>query len=127
MDRFVDARADIRDADDGRFAWSWLVEVSVGHHSEKPSVFCEIIEIYFPTLSQGRPARARRHSASRLERFWPGGAEAARGPHAVDHRRLDLDEALARSRCMGHACRAVGQRRGDGVKAAHFVARRSRR
>ena len=30
--------------------WSWLVEASVGRHSEKPSDFCEIIEIYFPTL-----------------------------------------------------------------------------
>jgi N6-adenosine-specific RNA methylase IME4 len=29
---------------------SRLVEASVGRHSEKPSVFCEMIEIYFPTL-----------------------------------------------------------------------------
>jgi N6-adenosine-specific RNA methylase IME4 len=46
----IDARADIRDADAGRFALVWLVEASVGRHSEKPSDFCEIIEIYFPTL-----------------------------------------------------------------------------
>jgi hypothetical protein len=25
--------------------WSWLVEACVGHLSEKPSVFCEIMEI----------------------------------------------------------------------------------
>jgi N6-adenosine-specific RNA methylase IME4 len=30
--------------------WPSLVEASVGGHSEKPSVFCEMIEIYFPTL-----------------------------------------------------------------------------
>jgi N6-adenosine-specific RNA methylase IME4 len=30
--------------------WPSLVEAPVGRHSEKPSVFCEIIEIYFPTL-----------------------------------------------------------------------------
>jgi N6-adenosine-specific RNA methylase IME4 len=30
--------------------WPSLLEASVGRHSEKPTVFCEIIEIYFPTL-----------------------------------------------------------------------------
>jgi hypothetical protein len=51
----------IRDADDCRSQWSWLVEASIAHHSEKPSVFGEIIEIYFPRLSQvdlrARPVR----------------------------------------------------------------------
>jgi hypothetical protein len=30
--------------------WPSLVEASVGRRSEKPSVFCEMIEVYFPTL-----------------------------------------------------------------------------
>ena len=37
------------------------------------------------------------------------------GPHAVDHRRLDLDEALAPIALHRPPCRALGQRRGDGV------------
>jgi hypothetical protein len=37
------------------------------------------------------------------------------GPHAVDHRRLDLDEALAPIALHRPLCRALGQRRGDGV------------
>jgi hypothetical protein len=79
MDRFVDVRADIYDADDGRFAVGHrLVEASVGRHSEKPLVLGEIIEIYFPTLPKV-DLHTRRHSASRLGRLGPGGA-AVCGP-----------------------------------------------
>ena len=42
-------------------------------------------------------------------------AGPAHGPHAVDHSRLDLDEALAPIALHGPPCRALGQRRGDGV------------
>jgi hypothetical protein len=37
------------------------------------------------------------------------------GPHAIDHSRLDLDEALAPIALHGPTCCALGQRRGDGV------------
>jgi hypothetical protein len=39
----------------------------------------------------------------------------AHGPHAVHHRRLDFDEALASIALHGPPCRALGRRRGDGV------------
>ena len=42
-------------------------------------------------------------------------AGPAYGPHAVDHGRLDLDEALAPIALHGPPCCALGQRRGDGV------------
>ena len=42
-------------------------------------------------------------------------AGPAHGPHAVDHSRLDLDEALAPIALHGPACCAPGGRRGDGV------------
>jgi hypothetical protein len=39
----------------------------------------------------------------------------AHGPHAVNDRRLDLDEALPAIALHGPPCRARGQRRGDSV------------
>jgi hypothetical protein len=42
-------------------------------------------------------------------------ARPAQGPHAVDHSRLDLDEALAPIALHGPRCCALGRRRGDGV------------
>jgi|HubBroStandDraft_6_1064221.scaffolds.fasta_scaffold4282944_1 hypothetical protein len=51
--------------------WSRLVEAFVGRHSEKPSVFCEIIEVYFPTLPKIETARERRRVAARLGRLGP--------------------------------------------------------
>ena len=42
-------------------------------------------------------------------------AGPAHGPHAVHHRRLDLDEALAPIALHGPPCCALGQRRGDRV------------
>jgi hypothetical protein len=42
-------------------------------------------------------------------------AGPAHGPHAVDHGRLDLDEALAPIALHGPPCCALGQRRGDGL------------
>lgn len=39
----------------------------------------------------------------------------AHDPHAVHHRRLDLDEALASIALHRPSCRALGKRRGDGV------------
>jgi hypothetical protein len=39
-------------------------------------------------------------------------ARLAHGPHAVDHHRLDFDEALALPALHGPPCRALGQRRG---------------
>jgi hypothetical protein len=41
---------------------------------------------------------------------WP-----AHGPHAVDHRRFDLDEALVPIALRRPRCRALWQRRRDGV------------
>jgi hypothetical protein len=42
-------------------------------------------------------------------------ARPAHGPHAVDHRRLDLNEALTPIALHGPPCRALGERRGNGV------------
>jgi hypothetical protein len=50
-------------------------------------------------------------------------ARAAHGPHAVNHRRLDLDEALVPIALHGATVLTLGRRRGDGVvgqsSAAH--------
>jgi hypothetical protein len=50
-------------------------------------------------------------------------AGSAHGPHAVDHRRLDLDEALAPIALSEPLRCALGQCRGDGVVGASSVAR----
>src|SRR5580693_7206268 len=89
----------------------------------------------WPTCSRGgREAGSRRFaeemrltpsyynlSAARLDLDQPQDDFAvavvgpAHGPHAVDHRRLDLDEALVPIALHGPPCCALGQRRGDGV------------
>jgi hypothetical protein len=42
-------------------------------------------------------------------------AGPAHGPDVVDHRRLDLDKSLAPIALHRPSCRALAQRRGDGV------------
>jgi len=113
----------IRDADDGRSQWSWLVEASVAHHSEKPSVFGEIIEIYFPTLSQ-----VDLHARGVSPRpGWnvsdPEAPTSARGPHASTTAASARMKPSAPIALHGSPCRALGQRRGVGV-IGHIPAER---
>jgi hypothetical protein len=49
------------------------------------------------------------------DRFAVALAGPAHGAHAIDHRRLDLDEVLVPIALQGLPCYALGQRRGDGV------------
>ena len=72
------------------------------------SDFCEIIEIYFPTLP-----KVDLHARDVIPRpgWYVWGLEeptSARDPHAVDHRRLGLMKHGPCSRYVGHGG-AVGQ------------------
>jgi N6-adenosine-specific RNA methylase IME4 len=51
-----------------------LIEAPVKRHSEKPAVFYEIIERYFPTLPQDRAARARHRCAAGMGCMGAGSA-----------------------------------------------------